>query len=221
MNLGKGRALSLVGLSIALVSQLWWTLSASRGTVIARIPSFRYVLDIRDVKTYVLWLCFVEKRRGVCVEWPVVVFPALHWQPWRSSIFSALCWALLILSLPLSLSIQIAIGGLLLLFFFSNIIPIILISILDSFWIFFFFIVMAGVTNRIFCQMWMYYYNPPPVNAIGMFTSFLFYCWIYLLSSFSFNRPLSDDAVRIYACGSVNVTLLPWNAIDTWIFDIE
>lgn len=103
MNLGKGRALSLAGLSIALVSQLWWTLSASRGTVIARIRSFYYVLDRRNVNAYVLWLCFVEKRRGVCVEWPVVVFPASHWQPWRSSIFSALCWALLILSLPLSL----------------------------------------------------------------------------------------------------------------------
>lgn len=78
---------------------------------------------------------------------------------------------------------------------------------------------MAKVTNRLFCQMWMYYCNPPHVNAIGMFTLFLSYCRFSLLSSLCFNRPLSDDAVRIYACGSVNV--LPWNAIDTWIFDIE
>lgn len=134
MNLGKGRALSLAGLSIALVSQLWWTLSASWGTVIARNRSFYHVLDCRDVNAHVLRLCFVENGCGVCVEWPVVVFPALHWQPWRSSIFSALCWALL----SLSLSIQIAIGGLLLLFFFPNIIPIIIfVSILEYFLIFF------------------------------------------------------------------------------------
>ncbi len=117
---------------IALVSQLWWTLSASWGTVIARNRSFYYALDCRNVNTHVLWLCFVENGCGVCVE-PVVVFPALHWQPWRSSIFSALCWALL----SLSLSIQIAIGGLLLLFFFPNIIPIIIfVSILEYFWFF-------------------------------------------------------------------------------------